>query len=71
MRPDEETTADAEAETEPITHAPLSQVQKDIIPKIHNYCGHPSKEEFVQALRLARATDQVLRYVRHAFQCPA
>eukprot|EP00974_Lingulodinium_polyedra_P021803 2105296-Lingulodinium_polyedra.AAC.1 len=36
MRPDEETTADIEAETEPVAHAPLSQAQKDIIQKIHN-----------------------------------
>eukprot|EP00974_Lingulodinium_polyedra_P094845 9191577-Lingulodinium_polyedra.AAC.1 len=43
---DEETPANAEAETEPVMRAPLSQAQKDLIQKIHNNCGHPSKEEF-------------------------
>eukprot|EP00974_Lingulodinium_polyedra_P058941 5673984-Lingulodinium_polyedra.AAC.1 len=62
MRPDEATTADAEAETEPVARAPSSQAQKDIIQKTRNNCGHPSKEEFVRALRLARATDPVLHH---------
>ena len=38
---------------------------------IHNNFGHPSKEEFLRALRPSRARPEVLDYVRREFECPA
>ena len=38
---------------------------------IHNNCGHPSKEEFLRAVRLSRARPEVLDSVRREFECPA
>eukprot|EP00969_Alexandrium_andersonii_P160978 7114228-Alexandrium_andersonii.AAC.1 len=38
-------------------NAPLTERQKEVAQKIHNNCGRPSKEEFLRALRLGRATE--------------
>ena len=38
---------------------------------IHYNCGHPSKEEFLRALRLSRARPEVLDYVRREVECLA
>ena len=50
---------------------PLTSSQKKVIQNIHNNCGHPSKEEFLRALRLSRARPDVLDYVRRQLECPA
>ena len=34
-------------------------------------CGHLSKEDFLQVLRLSRARPEVLNYVRRELECPA
>ena len=49
----------------------LTANQKRLIQNIHNNCGHPSREEFLRALRLSRARSEVLNYVRREFECPA
>ena len=54
-----------------IVQKPLTSNQKKVIQNIHNNCGHPSKEEFLRALRLSRARPEVLHYVRREFECPA
>ena len=56
---------------ETIVQKPLTSSQKKVIQNIHNNCGHPSKEEFLRALRLSRARPEVLHYVRREFECPA
>ena len=53
------------------TWKPLTANQKRVIQNIHNNCGHPSREEFLRALRLSRARSEVLNYVRRKFECPA
>ena len=47
---------------ETIVQKPLTSSQKKVIQNIHNNCGHPSKEEFLRALRLSRARPEVLHY---------
>ena len=37
---------------ETFVQKPLTSSQKKVIQNIHNNCGHPSKEEFLRALRL-------------------
>ena len=49
----------------------LTEEQKRVIHKIHVNCGHPSKDEFMRALRLSRARPKVLHYVRKYYTCPA
>ena len=56
---------------EAIVQKPLTSNQQKVIQNIHNNCGHPSKEEFLRALRLSRARLEVLHYVRREFECPA
>ena len=56
---------------ETIVQKPLTSSQKKVIQNIHNNCGHPSKEEFLRALRLSRARPEVLHYVRREFACAA
>ena len=56
---------------ETINQKPLTSNQKKVIQNIHNNCGHPSKEEFLRALRLSRARPEVLDCVRREFECPA
>ena len=53
------------------TWKPLTANQKRVIRNIHNNCGHPSREEFLRALRLSRARSEVLNFVRREFECPA
>ena len=53
------------------TGKPLTANQKSVIQNIQNNCGHPSREEFLRALRLSRARPEVLSYVRREFECPA
>ena len=50
---------------------PLTEAQKKVVRDIHVNCGHPSKEEFLRALRLSRARSTVLDYVRQGFKCKA
>jgi transposase InsO family protein len=50
---------------------PLTSAQKKVIQEIHNNCGHPSREEFLRALRLSNARPPVMSYVRKSFRCPA
>ena len=54
-------------------HSPHNRtgVQKKTIWEIHYNRGHPSKEELLRAMRLSRARDPVLKYVRGHFHCPA
>ena len=52
------------------TRKPLTANQK-MIQNIHNNCGHPSKEEFLRALRLSRARSEVVNNLRREFECPA
>ena len=47
-------------DSETIVQKPLTSSQKKVIRNIHNNCGHPSKEEFLRALRLSRARPEVL-----------
>ena len=54
-----------------IVQKPLTSSQRKVSQNIHNNCGHPSKEEFLRALRLSRARPEVLDYVRREFECPA
>ena len=49
----------------------LTANQKRVIQNIHNNCGHPSREEFLRALRLSRARSEVLNFVRRELECPA
>ena len=58
-------------DSETIVQKPLTSNQKKVIQNIHNNCGHPSKEEFLRALRLSRARPEVLHFVRREFECPA
>ena len=58
-------------DSETIVQKPLTSSQKKVIQNIHINCGHPSKEEFLRALRLSRARPEVLHYVRREFECPA
>ena len=53
------------------TWKPLTANQKRVIQNIHNHCGHPSREEFLRALRLSRTRSEVLSNVRREFECPA
>ena len=53
------------------TSKPLTANQKRVIQNIHNNCGHPSRGEFLRALRLSRARSEVLNFVRREFECPA
>ena len=65
----DETPLDNEngCDSETIVQKPLTSSQKKVIQNIHNNCGHPSKEEFLRALRLSRARPEVLDYVRREF----
>ena len=54
-----------------IVQKPLTSSQRKVIQNIHNNRGHPSKEEFLRALRLSRARPEVLHCVRREFECPA
>ena len=69
----DETPLDNEngGDNETIVQKPLTSNQQKVIQNIHNNCGHPSKEEFLRALRLSRARPEVLHYVRREFECPA
>ena len=53
------------------TSKPSTANQKCVIQNIHNNCGHPSREEFLRALRLSRVRSEVLNFVRREFECPA
>ena len=66
MAVDDEDFADDAAST----WSPLTANQKRVIKNIHNNCGHPSKEEFLRALRLSCARLEVLGYVLREFKCP-
>ena len=70
---DEDGEEDAEQESGEAGGAALrrgvSEADKKKIQKLHVNLGHPSKEDFVRALRMARAREEVWRYVKQEFQC--
>ena len=47
----------------------VSESDKRKIRKLHINLGHPSKEDFVRALRMARAREEVWKFVKEEFQC--
>jgi hypothetical protein len=47
----------------------VSEADKRKIKKLHANLGHPSTEDFVRALRMARAREEVWRYVKSEFRC--
>ena len=55
----------------PAESIPLTSIQKANIRKIHNNCGHPSKNDFIRCLQLGGAQARVLRYIREEFKCEA
>ena len=69
----DETPLDDEngGDSETIVWKPLTSSQRKVSQNIHNNCGHPSKEEFLRALRLSRARPDVLDNVQREFECPA
>ena len=67
MLPDDENGGESETSVQ----KPLTSSQKKVTQNIHDNCGHPSKEEFLRALSLSRAPQEVLDYVRREFECPA
>ena len=67
MFPDDENGGDSETSVQ----KPLTSSQKKVSQNVHDNCGHPSKEEFLRALRLSRARPEVLDDVRREFECPA
>ena len=65
--------AEAEEEEEDEEDEPLprgvSDADKRKIRKLHNNLGHPSKESFLRALRVARARPEVIKHVKERFRC--
>ena len=47
----------------------VSEADKRKIKKLYANLGHPSTEDFVRALRMARAREEVWRYVKSEFRC--
>ena len=47
----------------------VSPEEKKLISKLHQNMGHPSTEAFARALRMGRARDEVIRYVKKSFKC--
>lgn len=47
----------------------MSSGDKQLVKKLHNNLGHPSTEDFVRALRMARARSEVIKYVKEEFKC--
>ena len=47
----------------------VTDSDKRKINKLHANLGHPSREDFVRALRMARAREEVWRYAKDEFQC--
>ena len=47
----------------------LTDSDKRKIRKLHNNLGHPSQQSFMRALKVARARQEVLKYVKESFRC--
>jgi len=47
----------------------VSDSDKRKIKKLHENLGHPSREDFIRALKMARAREEVWRYVKEEFTC--
>ena len=47
----------------------ISEADRRKIKKLHENLGHPSTEDFVRALKMARAREEVWRYVKTEFKC--
>ena len=47
----------------------MSNTDKNLVKKLHNNLGHPSKEDFIRALRMARARTEVIKFVKEEFKC--
>jgi len=66
LRPEDEAEEDEEQGEE----RGVSREDKKMIQKLHNNLGHPRREEFCRALRMARARREVVTYVKNEFKCP-
>ena len=43
--------------------------EKKLIHKLHQNLGHPARDDFCRALRMGRARDEVLEYVKKEYEC--
>ena len=68
--PPEEPDQLPEPEDTPLDEEVPNRDQVRILRRIHVNLGHPTKEEFLRALRLGRARPGVLRWVKSEFRCP-
>ena len=66
LHKDEEEQDDEEPRTE---DRGVSREDKRLIQRLHNNLGHPRREEFCRALRMARARSEVVNYVKKEFHC--
>ncbi len=47
----------------------VSREDKKLVQRLHNNLGHPRREEFCRALKMARARREVVSYVKKEFHC--
>ena len=47
----------------------VSREDKKLVQRLHNNLGHPRREEFCRALKMARARREAVSYVKKEFQC--
>ena len=49
----------------------VEESTRRLIQKCHENCGHPARRDFLRLLRLAKAKQEVLDYVKYIFECPS
>ena len=68
MEEEEESEQEGEEKAEGMKRG-VSEGDKRKIQRLHVNLGHPSRDDFVRALRMARAREEVWRYVKNEFKC--
>ena len=63
---EEEEAEDARSSPVPLG---VSQTDKQKIRQLHQNLGHPSRADFVRALRMARCREEVWKWVQSEFRC--
>ena len=64
-----EEAAEEEEEEKDENPRGITDQDRRLVKRLHQNLGHPSKEDFCRALRMAKAREEVVRYVKEDFRC--
>ena len=65
----EDEKAEEAEEDEEVNPRGVSEADKRLVRRLHVNLGHPARNDFCRALRMGKAREEVIKYVKNQFSC--